>query len=823
MRAALALLVFAAPMPAGAASDGFAAFDRSVAATKQAMMADPEDALASALNAVAIAHRLPASPKAQVAILQAEWLHGEALLYLNKLTEAAPLVEATLREAERVAPNTKLHGDLLRSHGAVAAGTGNNVEALRDYLRAHAVFRAAGVARSQAISLQDIGLIYFDAGDYERALTYFDQSAEAYGADTTLRLTMHNNRAEVLRKQKRFAEAAASYRAALVEARKLGGPLLQVRILTNLAGALAEAHQIGPAQAAASQAMALAGHGEAAGWQPFVYGVAARIAFERGDLPRARQLIARSFAGVDLNKSEMLYREYHLAASRIYEASGDEERALAHLKAFQRLDGEAQSLTASAASQLLAARFDFANQNLKISKLKQGQLQRDIEIERQKNGFRLTLLAAIAAAGTVVTALLLIGFISIRRSRNRVRDANTTLSQVNGALESALQAKTEFLATTSHEIRTPLNGILGMTQVLLADHRVEADVRERIAVVHGAGETMRALVDDILDVAKMESGKLTVTEEPTELRRILHDVGRLWQGQAEAKGLTLTVEIDDAPERILSDGSRVRQIVFNLLSNALKFTMAGAVALRARSERAADGTETVVIAVADSGVGIPADQLGCIFEAFRQVDGGVTRQFGGTGLGLAICRNLAEALGGDIGVESVLGVGSTFTVRLPLRAVVQAPSAASPEPSGSGLGEASLLIVEGDPAQRSLLALVLATEVAAVTVVADCDAASAALAAGRITHVLVGTATAGDDRVATLRSLAGLARSHDAHCTLLVAPEPDFTVADAMMVGATQIVVKPIPTDRLVEALHSLYRADPETIVMTAGEVRAAA
>ena len=820
MRLALCLLLTASVSPPAAAiasmptAPSFAAFDESIADTKQAMMGDPEHALDSANAAVQLARRLPPSHRAKVAVVTAEWLHGEALIFLNRASDAQAIVGKALRDVERFAPNSKLHGDLLRSDGAIAAGAGRILEALHDYQRAHEVFRKAGEKRSQAIALQDIGLIYWDAGDYTRALDYYQQSAEVFNGDPTLSMTMHNNRAEVFRKQKRFAQAAVAYRAALVEARKLDSPLLQTRILTNLAGSEAEAGRLSSAQTAINQAIVLSRHGEGAGWQPFVYGVAARIALESRELDRAEALIERTFRGVDFDQTEMLFREYHATAAQIYERTDKPALALAHIKAFQRLDNEAQALTASTAAQLLSARFDFANQNLKISNLKQGQLQRDIQIERQRGRFRTTLLGALLAGGGIVFGLLLVGFFSLRRSRNKVRDANTNLSQVNGALEKALKVKTEFLATTSHEIRTPLNGILGMTQVLLADARVHDDIRERIEVVHGAGETMRALVDDILDVAKMESGNLTVVEEPTNILAILHDAARLWRGHADAKGLKLLLKIDGVPEQILSDGTRLRQIVFNLMSNAMKFTSAGSVTLEARGERDGDGDERLQISVCDTGIGIARDQQGQIFEAFRQVDGGTTRKFGGTGLGLAICRNLAEALGGAIDVVSMMGRGATFTVRIPLRRV-EASADCGETAQAAALNDASILIVGGDQFSQGPLRMLLAAEGAATEASPSVDEAAHAISSNAFNHVIadVETLTVNDDIKDALRQLIACADKHTAKVSLLLTHASALTVADAMMVGACQIILKPVTGDVLVAALASLHGPNPETLI----------
>ena len=823
MRAGWSLLFAVAlsvpgPVAAQTPAGSFAAFDAAIARTKEAMMGDPKAALASAQAAVALAARLPAAPRARIDAITAQWLHGEALMFVNDTAAARPIIDAALMQAERIAPNTKLHGDLLRARGSVMAITGKVTQALQDYQRAHDVFQRAGETRSRALALQDIGMIYLEAGDYDRTLQYYEQSGEAFSGDKVITLTMENNRAEVFRKQKRYDLALDAFRASLREARKFDSALLKVRILTNMAASEAEAGRYRSAQQAVDQAMALAGQGEAAGWRPFIFGAAAKVAAGRRETARAAQFLARTFDGVDLEKSDMQFRDYHFTAAQVFEAQGDIAGALRHAKAYQRLEAEANQLTASAASQLMAARFDFTNQNLQISKLKQDQLAKDIEAERDKTRTRTMMFSALLAAAAVVFGMLLFGYFALRRSRDAVAAANTSLTSVNGALEKALTAKTEFLATTSHEIRTPLNGILGMTQVLLADRSVDPAVRERIEVVHGAGETMKALVDDILDVAKMESGELTVASEPTDLTAILDDAARLWGGQAQAKGLELVLDMTSVPKRIVSDGGRLRQIVFNLMSNALKFTSVGRVTLFAGVETGEDGAETLAIRVVDTGIGIPLDQQAAIFEAFKQVDGGTTRQYGGTGLGLAICKKLAIALGGDITVSSVIGQGTIFEALLPLvRAEVEKAATDEPEQDRT-LGDARMLILDRNPLNQGVMRVLLGAEAANVVVAETVADALAALEGPEApTHIVVDAGSiAGEDidLVSALRDLTGGARAAGAHCSLLLAPATaGLTIAEAMAVGAEQLIVKPIGAADLMAALKSLYGDDPDSLV----------
>ncbi|AJP74516.1 histidine kinase [Sphingomonas hengshuiensis] len=498
------------------------------------------------------------------------------------------------------------------------------------------------------------------------------------------------------------------------------------------------------------------------------------------------------FAGLDLTTTSIEFRTAHLYAYQIFRKSGDIRLALRHLEALRRLNDEAVKVSTTASASLMSARFDFARQEAQIANLQRAEAIREVQFQR-------TLFLSIGGATLVIIALLSFGVVTLRRSRNQVRAANVVLHHTNIALEKALQAKTEFLATTSHEIRTPLNGILGMTQVMLADAGLAPQMRDRIGIVHDAGVTMRSLVDDILDVAKMETGNLVVDPAPMDLCAMLRDVTRLWEEQARAKGLTFDLQLSHAPHWIVSDAGRLRQIVFNLLSNAVKFTERGSVGLRAVQEGAGDALR-LRLEVSDSGIGIPAAKFDEIFESFRQVDTSTTRRFGGTGLGLAICRNLARALGGDIAVESDEGQGSRFIVDLPL--VLAAAPVADARDTGAAGG---MLIVDRNPIARSMLRTLFEPRVAAVRFAGTVEEALAALAEGGMTHMLIDESTlkaSGGDPMETLGKLVGAARAGDSIASAILWVRPDAeTISQLMQSGVGQVIEKPVAGAALVEAM----------------------
>ena len=386
------------------------------------------------------------------------------------------------------------------------------------------------------------------------------------------------------------------------------------------------------------------------------------------------------------------------------------------------------------------------------------------------------------------------------------REVNEQLRESQQQALAATQAKSQFLANMSHELRTPLNAIIGYSEMLeeeAQDNGQEQFVAD-LEKIHGAGKHLLALINDILDLSKIEAGKMELYLETFDLKTMLDDVVATTRLLVQKKSNTLAVHIPPGLGTMRADLTKVRQALFNLLSNASKFTERGTITLTATRETNSD-REWIVLQVKDTGIGMTREQLGRMFQAFSQADASTVRKYGGTGLGLAITRHFCRMMGGDVTVASEPGVGSTFTLRLPAEVRDPARESDSQSPTVDQLQKEdnTVLVVDDDAAARELLKRFLNKEGFHVECAANGPEAIKAAKNIRPKAITLDVMMPGMDGWAVLTKLKEDPLVADIPVIMLtIVDDKHFGHA----LGATEYLTKPVDRDRLSALVHKLIQ-----------------
>jgi len=395
------------------------------------------------------------------------------------------------------------------------------------------------------------------------------------------------------------------------------------------------------------------------------------------------------------------------------------------------------------------------------------------------------------------------GLVAVLVDVTQARQAERLANEARERAEAANRLKSDFLATMGHEIRTPLNGVLGMAHVMEAGP-LEPAQRERLQVIKTSGESLLGLLNDMLDLAKIEAGYMKLEESTFDLEAALQPACEGFAAMAEAKGVAFDLRIAPAAAgQWRGDPKRLRQVVANLVANAVKFTAIGAVGV------VADATETGLrVIVRDTGIGMKPEQIPQLFEKFTQADSSSTREFGGTGLGLAICRELTELMGGTLTARSIEGQGSVFTFEAPLVSLAAADTprpgiAAKADPGG----RLRILAAEDNLINRRVLAALLEPLDAELVMTADGEEAVVAYRQGAFDVVLMDIQMPKMSGVEATKAIRDWEAQHGLPQTLILAVTANLMthhVAGYLAAGMDGVVAKPIDARQLLAALASV-------------------
>ncbi|SPJ26457.1 ATP-binding protein [Palleronia abyssalis] len=412
----------------------------------------------------------------------------------------------------------------------------------------------------------------------------------------------------------------------------------------------------------------------------------------------------------------------------------------------------------------------------------------------------------VANLGLVTALTFAIWGIIFRPMEREIMRSQDEVRRRMEQARAASRAKSDFLAMMSHEIRTPLNGILGLTE-RLGTTSLEPEQEEIVGDLGSSGTALLTIIEDVLEISSIEAGKFKIEPRSINLREELKHIHSMFRYRAESQGLALTFEVEErvAPLHV-TDPGRVRQILVNLVSNAIKFTEHGTISVRLQVIEASDDAQKLTFEVEDTGIGISADHLERVFHAFEQVDTSLTRRFGGTGLGLAISRRISEALGGELTVNSSVGRGSCFRLKLnlPMPILETTSETVAPSTNAIDISGARVLAAEDNRVNRKILEAILVRSGCNITFAEDGEQAIECAASGVFDIILMDLSMPGTDGFSAARAIQECAAERGLApipIVALTAHVGDAYIERCLAAGMKGLLGKPFRSEEIVQAI----------------------